>query len=143
MFCGVCTVGKHRVTRSSLSGPNECSRLAFRRISFMGRAFRDGPMCWVSFTCSLLMLPISVVHCTRLAAQDGLKWDSMENDLVSSRFKQPTRPTTLIATTKTTNGSQEKENTRRQATTTTTMPTSTVPTATPTHYPASPKLVEN
>ena len=89
------------------------------------------------------MLPISVVHCTHFAAQDGLKWVSMESDLVSSRFKQPTRPTTPIATTKTEPTAAGKNNTRRQATTTTTVPTSTVPMAMTTHYPASPKLTEN
>ena len=47
VVCSETTIGKHRVTRSSLSGPNECSRLAFRRTSFVGRAFCDGPMCWV------------------------------------------------------------------------------------------------
>ena len=32
-------------------------------------------------------------------AQDGLEWESMECDFVSDRLKQPTRPTTPIATT--------------------------------------------
>ena len=34
-------------------------------------------------------------------AEDSSKWDAMESDFISSRLKQPARPTTLISTTTT------------------------------------------
>ena len=40
-------------TRSSLSAPNECSRVAFGRISRTSRAFCDGSMCCVAMTAQL------------------------------------------------------------------------------------------
>ena len=65
---------------------------------------------------------INLIHTTKVhrddnntiwvaTVQDGLIWDSMEGDFVSSRLRQPTRPTTPIVTTVTAKPTADRQTT--------------------------------
>ena len=62
---------------------------------------------------ALALVGSAAVHVTVWlnTTQDGLKWDVMESDFMSSRLKQPARPTTPITTTTTTQPATDNQTT--------------------------------